>query len=454
MSDSKRTFGDADRGIPNTAGESESVALPRVTLKPARLLTREALRKAEATQILSAMRGEQSAPAHSVGSRVVSPSGSNPQFAQGPKPKQLLSKRPLAQASLDASEESSPATRPSYVTKKPRPSAAPAFGYSPDSSRRASSEAKALSELQPILKQALRALAPYAGRLLDPIYRFVRPLRRPHLNWKFAAFAAMGLAAFMVVDRPMIQNAYGVASGAVQPYVDQVKARAAFQIVDDFNGGVGEWWGDKGLVADQPGAVRVAGFSLHRDTMNLVSYRMDFETKIESRSVGWVVRATDHDTYYAFKLIESGKKDKTYKLLRYPVVDGAPAEDQKAEFDVPAELMKPEYQRISVRANDNQLVTFVNGYSIDVWRDARLPKGGIGFWVEKGESGRIRQLAVSGNEDFWGLTLYAAMETGSAVTNFVSTLISDPSEVASGLQKGVGNLTDGVKQATPASWTN
>jgi hypothetical protein len=454
MSDSKRTFGDADRGIPNTAGESESVALPRVTLKPARLLTREALRKAEASQVLSAMRGEQSASAHSVGSRSVSPSGSNPQFAQGPKPKQLLSKRPLAQASLDASEESSPATRPSYVTKKPRPSAAPTFGYSSDSSRRAPSEAKALSELQPVLKRALRALAPYAGRLLDPIYRFVRPLRRPQLNWKFAAFAAAGLAAFMVVDRPMIQNAYGVASGAVQPYVDQVKARAAFQIVDDFNGGVGEWWGDKGLVADQPGAVRVAGFSLHRDTMNLVSYRMDFETKIESRSVGWVVRAADHDTYYAFKLIESGKKDKTYKLVRYPVVDGAPAEDQKAEFDVPAELMKPEYQRISVRANDNQLVTFVNGYSIDVWRDARLPKGGVGFWVEKGESGRIRQLAVSGNEDFWGLTLYAAMETGSAVTNFVSTLLSDPSEVASGLQKGVGNLTDGVKQATPASWTN
>jgi hypothetical protein len=218
MSDSKRTFGDSDDPI--AAGESESVALPRVKLKPARLLTHEALRKAEASQVLSAMRGEQSAPAHAAGSRVVSPSGSNPQFAQGPKPKQLLSKRPLAaQARLNAEQESRPATRPSYVTKKRSPAAAPTFGYSADSSRRAPSEAKALSEIQPVLNRALRALVPYAGRLLDPIYRFVRPLRRPQLNWKLnwklGAFAAAGLAVFLVVDRPMIQNAFGAATGAV-----------------------------------------------------------------------------------------------------------------------------------------------------------------------------------------------------------------------------------------------
>lgn len=438
----------------NTASESGDVSLPRVNLQPARLLTRAALRKAEASQVLSAMRGEQS----SKGGDALSPLRSEPHSTTGKlQPKQLLPREALQQPILRAPvEPAEPATtaRPSYVTNKPRERAsAPTFGYSAGG-QKPPSEAQGLNELQALLGRIARIVSPYAGRVVERAYRSVAGLRRPRLSWKMVATAAAVVAIFMLSGRPEFSETYGALTAKVQPYVDQVKARAAFQIIDDFKGGVGEWWDDHGLVADQAGGVRVAGLSLHRETMDLVSYRMDFEAKIDSRSMGWVVRAADRETYYAFKLLQSGKKDKTYKLVRYPVVDGAPDMTQKAELDIPADLMSEDYNRISVRTLDNQLVTFINGRGVDVWRDSKLPRGGVGFWVEKGESGRIRQLAVSGNEDFWGLTLYAAMETAHAVNNFVSSLVSNPKEVANGLQQGVGNLTDGVKKMTPTSWSN
>jgi hypothetical protein len=311
-----------------------------------------------------------------------------------------------------------------------------------------------MNELQALLRRIGRTVSPYAGKVFENAYRSISSWRRPQLSWKLVATAAAIVAVFVLAGRPEFSDGYGALATKVEPYINQVKARAAFQIIDDFDNGVGDWWDDHGLVADQGGAVRVAGLSLHRETMDLSSYRMDFEAKIDSRSVGWVVRAADRETYYAFKLLQSGTKAKAYKLVRYPVVDGTPDLTQKAELDVPADLMSEEYNRISMRTQDNQLVTFINGRSVDFWRDSRLPRGGVGFWVEKGESGLVRQLAVSGNEDFWGLTLYAAMETAHAVTNFVSSLVSNPSEVADGLQQGVGNLTDGVKKMTPASWSN
>jgi hypothetical protein len=451
---------EANKG--NAPGESPEVSLPRTNLQPARLLTRAALRKAEASQVLSAMRGERTGQ----GNEALSPLGTGPKASAGKlQPKQLLSKelppeelapRPAERPALRTPVEPPAATtRPSYVTGKPRAQAgaAPTFGYSA-SGQKPPSEAQGMNELQALLGRVARTVSPYAGRALEKTYRSISSWRRPQLSWKLVATAAAVVAAFMLSDRPEFSDGYTALTSKVQPYVDQVKSRAAFQIIDHFDNGVGDWWDDHGLVADQGGAVRVAGLSLHRDTMDLSSYRMDFEARIDSRSVGWVVRAADRETFYAFKLLQSGKKDKSYKLVRYPVVEGKPDLTQKAELDVPADLMTAEYNRISMRTQDNQLVTFINGRSVDFWRDSRLPRGGVGFWVEKGESGRVRLLAVSGNEDFWGLTLYAAMETAHAVNHFVSSLVSNPKEVADGLQQGVGNLTEGVKKMTPVSWTN
>jgi hypothetical protein len=443
---------EANKG--SAPGESGAVSLPRTNLQPARLLTRAALRKAEASQVLSAMRGERSGKGH----EALSPLGLGPQTsADKLQPKQLLPKgTPLAeQPALRSPVEPVAAERPSYVSNRPRTqtSGAPTFGYSA-SGQKPPSEAQGMNELQALLGRVARTVSPYAGRVLGKGYRSISSWRRPRLSWKLVATAAAVAAVFVLADRPEFSDSYGALTAKVQPYINQVKARAAFQIIDHFDNGVGDWWDDHGLVADQGGAVRVAGLSLHRETMDLSSYRMDFEAKIDSRSVGWVVRAADRETYYAFKLLQSGNKDKAYKLVRYPVVNGTPDLTQKAELDVPADLMMEEYNRISMRTQDNQLVTFINGRSVDFWRESRLPRGGVGFWVEKGESGRVRQLAVSGNEDFWGLTLYAAMETAHAVNHFVSSLVSNPKEVADGLQQGVGNLTEGVKKMTPTSWSN
>jgi hypothetical protein len=292
-------------------------------------------------------------------------------------------------------------------------------------------------ELENLLRQAYERVRVFAAPRLSAL--------RAKLSWKLVlghpkllAAAAASLVLVFLAGTTTMDSGLNMAGGALQPVVDTVQSRAAFHIVDDFTNGVGEWWAGSGLVAEAPGQVRVAGLALHNGTMNLDSYRMDFDVKIGSRGVGWLVRAADRDTYYAFELSEAGRGKGRHRLIRYPVVDGKPDQSQRAEVDVPEGLVKDDFNRVSMRLRENQIVTLINGRGVDYWSDSQLPKGGVGFWVEKGQSGFIRQMTVSGNEDFWGLTLYAAMETGRAVKIFLASLSSDPAAVAGELQRGIG----------------
>ena len=58
---------------------------------------------------------------------------------------------------------------------------------------------------------------------------------------------------------------------------ENITPRAAFLMEDDFESGAGDGWhAPHSLVADESSAVRVAGLTLHRETMGLSYYHMDF----------------------------------------------------------------------------------------------------------------------------------------------------------------------------------
>lgn len=195
-----------------------------------------------------------------------------------------------------------------------------------------------------------------------------------------------------------------------------IKERSAFFIVDDFSNGVSNWLGNRSLSVTDAGYVAVKqGLSLHGDTLDLESYRLDFEAKIESNAVGWVVRAADTDNYYAFKLVE--KSASSFDLLRYTVVEGArDAAQGVANISVPANLASAtDFNRISVRVNDNQITTLINGWGVDFWQNDRFDRGGVGLLADRGESALVRKMSIAGNEDTWGLILYGTLETIKSV---------------------------------------
>jgi hypothetical protein len=206
-----------------------------------------------------------------------------------------------------------------------------------------------------------------------------------------------------------------------------IKERSAFFIVDDFSSGLGSWINARSLSMTDTGYVAVKqGLSLHGGTMNLESYRMDFEAKIQSEAVGWVVRAADTNNYYAFKLVEKGGSTKSFDLLRYTVVEGArDAVKGVASIAVPENLTAAaDFNRISVRVRDNQITTLINGWGVDFWQDSRFERGGVGLLADKGESALVRKMSIAGNEDTWGLILYGTLETIKSVQDTFSAPVA------------------------------
>jgi hypothetical protein len=206
-----------------------------------------------------------------------------------------------------------------------------------------------------------------------------------------------------------------------------IKERSAFFIVDDFSAGLSNWMNAPSLSVTDSGYVAVKqGLALHEGTLNLESYRLDFEAKIQSQAVGWVVRAANTNNYYAFKLVEKRGKSKAFDLLRYTVVEGAKdAVQGVASIAVPPNLTAAaDFNRISVRVRDNQITTLINGWGVDFWQDHRFARGGVGLLADKGESSLIRKVSIAGNEDTWGLILYGTLETIKSVQNTFATPVA------------------------------
>ena len=225
-----------------------------------------------------------------------------------------------------------------------------------------------------------------------------------------------------------IESAAARIEVTINTFTQPIRERAAFFIVDDFEQGAEKWISEGSMTFDPGGLFRVNGMALREDTLNLESYRFDFDAKIETGAVGWAVRARDMQNYYAFKLIETKRQATSlYELHRYAVIDGVEtAAAAKVRIPVPGHLPnQDDFNRISMRVRGSQIMTLVNGWGVDYWRDSRLERGGIGFLAENGESSLISRVTVSGNDDTWGLILYGTIETIRSVREtFVSPRVA------------------------------
>ena len=214
--------------------------------------------------------------------------------------------------------------------------------------------------------------------------------------------------------------------GTIESLIESARPSAAFQFVENFRGGVEGLWDGKGWHIDPSTGGRPRGLVLNEETLDLVDYHLDFEFNLEKGSIGWVVRAADRSNYHGFKLTKvavprtrRSEQRSSFVLSRYSVLRGVEDATAVLETDVSREINEARVNKISVRVRGDQIATFVNGRSVNIWKNVDHRAGGIGFWAEEisedlprpGEKpeqiGTIEQVIVYGNEDFWGLALYS-----------------------------------------------
>ena len=242
--------------------------------------------------------------------------------------------------------------------------------------------------------------------------RFVRPMVK---------IAVVLLLLFT----PLGDSFKQIAGGVLASVHEQMSRRAAFQVVEESPDQEGPEWVKAATL--NHASFGAGSLSLHRSTMDFVDYHLDFVCRLEGGSISWVVRATDHDTYLAFRLSRSGRTAKPkYVLTRFPVVKGQIDKSERIEVDV-TQMISPAPNRVSVRLRGETVGTFIDGRGVDFWKDNLFRKGGVGLWFKAGDPQRVQRLAVYGNEDFWGLTLYAALQTADKLRAAFDSPLADPS---------------------------
>jgi len=134
--------------------------------------------------------------------------------------------------------------------------------------------------------------------------------------------------------------------------------------------------------------------TFYRPSLKLSDYRIEFQAQIETKSVGWVFRASDPNNYYAMKIaiLGSGLPMKV-ALFKYVVHNGHETEVGRVGIDTPIAPDSAINVRVDVRGA--KFNTTVQGTPVDVWTDDQLKTGGVGFLNERGERARVKTVSIS-----------------------------------------------------------
>jgi len=173
---------------------------------------------------------------------------------------------------------------------------------------------------------------------------------------------------------------------------------------EDFHTGLSDWQGNgyNSNWVREHGYVRpVGGIRIWDQSSLLSNYEFEFMGQIEHKSLDWAFRATDPRNYYATKLTmgRSGPLPNA-GLVRFVVLDGR--ERERVELPLPLTLEPGVDYRVRVSVRGNRFLTSVNGQLVSSWTDARLARGGVGFFSEDGEAALLKWVSVSERDSFVG----------------------------------------------------
>jgi len=150
----------------------------------------------------------------------------------------------------------------------------------------------------------------------------------------------------------------------------------------------------EGWAGDPVGARLGRQITIYRPSLKLADYRIDFQGSIETKSMGWVFRATDPQNYYAMKLsyVTSGPEPKI-ALFKYLVAEGHQTQVGRVPIDLAVHLDTQYTVRVDVQGP--RFVTYLQGQQVDIWTDDQLKTGAVGFLNEREERARVKSVSVS-----------------------------------------------------------
>jgi hypothetical protein len=256
-------------------------------------------------------------------------------------------------------------------------------------------------------RQVSMTPAPIGGARILPIARHLPALARLRQN---APHFVKGVAAAAVVCSILW---FSWSAKAVRSTVtadrhwlrDTISKRATLVHDDNFHSGLNLWEGRKNWASSwaysRDGFMRTGQLALYRPTLKMDNYRLEFFTQIESKSVGWVVRAKDEQNYYAMKLsvTEPGPRP-LVSVVRYPVLNGH--KGKRVQIPLPIMMHNNTPYHVAVDVKGTRFRAFVEDQEVDSWNDDRLRAGGVGFFSETGEHARLYWVKVSKNTDWLG----------------------------------------------------
>jgi hypothetical protein len=184
-----------------------------------------------------------------------------------------------------------------------------------------------------------------------------------------------------------------------------VAARAAVALTDDFRSGLDDWQMRSDNAAawsfDSNGFVRPGSLALYRPSMGLTDYQLRFLGLIDKKALSFVTRAQDYKNYYVIKLVilKPGPLP-TVGVTRYAVIDGKA--EGRADVVAPINAMPDMLYRVDLDIHDDTYLLSLQGQIVDTWTEPRLTHGGIGFFTARGEQSRVRWVQLTHQYDMLG----------------------------------------------------
>jgi len=223
--------------------------------------------------------------------------------------------------------------------------------------------------------------------------------------WRRTPVTLKGLVAGVLLLGAVFAMGDGSTSQWMSSLREDIRSRAAVDLVDDFRAGMGAWSGGENWAEtwsyDSAGLVQTGDLALYRPSMALSNYRFEFLGQIGDRGIGWVFRAVDTENYYAMKIVFAGSGPMpAATVVRYAVIDGKAG--PKTQLPLPMGARPDRMYRVRVDVDGSNFTAQFQDQIIDVWSDKRLAAGGVGFFSEKGEKAKIRWIEVSHQSDFLG----------------------------------------------------
>jgi len=151
------------------------------------------------------------------------------------------------------------------------------------------------------------------------------------------------------------------------------------------DGAVGSQW----IANYAPDVQRQRRVLLLRSSINLQSYRLDFESSIRTKALGWVYRAQDPKNFYVSKIeLQKPGVIPVYAVVHFAVINGV--EQPRAETPLRVQVPMGAVYKIRFEAVGNRFATWVQDQPVEQWTDARLSYGGAGLYSEGAEQASLQ----------------------------------------------------------------